>query len=156
MKLSLLKLTSLLSSSFAVTALLLSVVLTTNPVTAKPAIPSTTMTAAQFRGKLFQGVNLTPDQQNKIKGIREMRLRRLKAALSTSQYHQIKQSLNGGKTVGQAVTALQPPLSSNQKQRIDYILTDTTDQIWKTLTPAQQQVMEANLKAMQQPKSAVE
>jgi hypothetical protein len=57
--------------------------------------------------------------------------------------------MNSGKSLVEAVQSLNPPLAENQKQRIAHILQDTTNQIWNTLTPSQQQTVQANLQGMQ-------
>ena len=140
---------SLLVSRIAFTALLPGLVLTTHPVVAQTSSDTgTAMTVQQFRERLFAGVNLTPEQKNEIQGIREMRRQRLKVALTTPQFSNLRKSMNSGKSLVEAVQSLNPPLSEAQKQRITNILQDTTNQIWNTLTSQQQQTVKANLQEM--------
>jgi Spy/CpxP family protein refolding chaperone len=149
MKAALFNRLSLLASGIAFIALLPGLVLATHPVVAQTSSTTgTAMTVQQFRDRLFTGVNLTPEQKNKIQGIRETRRKRLKVALTTPQFSDLRNSMNSGKSLVEAVQSLNPPLSEDQKQRITHILQDTTNQIWNTLTSQQQQTVEANLQGM--------
>ncbi|MBV8884726.1 MAG: hypothetical protein JO235_12130 [Chroococcidiopsidaceae cyanobacterium CP_BM_RX_35] len=158
MKLALFNRISLLASGIAFTALLPGLVLTTHPVVAQTSPDvGTTSNMQHFRDRLFAGVNLTSGQETKIHGIREMRSRRLKAALTTAQYSDLRQSVvDSGKSLLEAVQSLNPPLAENQKQRIAHILQDTTNQIWNILTPQQQHTVKANLQEMKQTMDSVE
>jgi hypothetical protein len=148
---------SLLACGIAFTALLPGLVLTTHPVVAQTSNTSgTTTTIQKFREKLFAGVNLTSEQNKQIQGIRAMRARRLKVALTKEQYSNLRQSMNSGKSLGQAFDSMQPPLDEKQQLRIVNILDDTSNQIWNALTPPQQQTVIANLQKMELTRDSVE
>jgi len=106
------------------------------------------MTVSQFQQRLFADVGLTPDQQAKIDKIRQTRNERLKVALTTPQFNNFMSPKNSGKSVEQAIQSLQPPLSQAQKTRINSILINTTGQIRYVMTQKQQNIVKANLKAM--------
>ncbi|MBV8882633.1 MAG: hypothetical protein JO235_01345, partial [Chroococcidiopsidaceae cyanobacterium CP_BM_RX_35] len=95
---------SLLASGIAFTALLPGLVLTAHPAVAQTSSTvGTTMTVRQFRRRLFAGVNLTPEQRTKIQGIRKMRAQRLKVALTTPQYSDLRKSMDSGNSLVEAV-----------------------------------------------------
>jgi hypothetical protein len=106
------------------------------------------MTLSQFQKRLFEGTNLTPDQQAKINKIRELRNDRLKVALTTPQFNNFTNSQASGKSMAQAIESLKPPLSKDQKARINSIMINTTGQIRYVMTQDQQSIVKANLKAM--------
>ncbi len=106
------------------------------------------MTLSQFQERLFKGTNLTPEQQAKINKIRELRNDRLKVALTTPQFNNFTNSQASGKSISEALQSLKPPLSKDQKARINSILINTTGQIRYVMTQQQQGIVKANLKAM--------
>ncbi len=106
------------------------------------------MTLSQFQKRLFEGTNLTPEQQTKIDKIRELRNDRLKVALTTPQFNNFTNSQASGKSIAEAIESLKPPLSKDQKSRINSILINTTGQIRYVMTQKQQDIVKANLKAM--------
>jgi Spy/CpxP family protein refolding chaperone len=114
------------------------------------------MTGQELINKVFAGVNLTPSQKSQIQGIRQMRSRRLKVALTTPQFSNLDSSLKSGQTLNDAISNLKPPLSTDQKQRIGNILQDSINQIWNVLTPPQQQTVTKNLENLQKDMQALE
>jgi hypothetical protein len=101
-----------------------------------------------FQKKLFAGVNLTSQQQAKIDKIRELRTERLKVALTTLQFNNFTNSRGSGKSMVAAIESLKPPLSKDQEARINSIMINTTGEIRYVMTQDQQNIVKANLKAM--------
>jgi Spy/CpxP family protein refolding chaperone len=157
MKLALSNRIYLLTISTVFGIVLPGLVLTNHPAVAQTSSNAeTAITVRQFRSRLFAGVHLTSEQRNRIQEIRSTRRQRLKLALTTPQYSDLRRSIDSGKSLRESVESLNPPLSDDQKQRIGNILRDTTNQIWITLTPRQQQIVEGNLEKMQRTRVYVE
>jgi len=116
------------------------------PVGIRPAAAQKVL--KDFQKKLFAGVNLTSEQQGKIDKIRELRTERLKVALTTPQFNNFTNSRGSGKSMVEAIESLKPPLSKDQKARINSIMINTTGQIRYVMTQDQQNIVKANLKAM--------
>ncbi len=139
---------SILLSTIALTALLPGISLAqTHQSGTASSTASTTMTQ-KSGSDLASQLQLTPDQKNKIRGIRASRTRQINAVLTLAQRTKLQQDLKSGKKLSQSFQDLN--LNADQKQKILAIVRQSNQQIVGTLKPEQKQKLTAYLRQRHQ------
>jgi len=139
---------SILLSTIALTALLPGISLAQTHSSSTMSGSSSTTMMQKPGSDLANQLQLTPDQKNKIRGIRASRTRKINGVLTSAQRTQLQQDLKSGKKLSQSLQDLN--LNADQKQKILAIVRQSNQDIIGTLKPDQKAKLTAYLRQRHQ------
>ena len=113
-----------------------------------PSQPSPTTPVQGQSQSPLAGVQLTPQQQNRLEQIRSNVRTQIQKVLSQDQQNRYQNAIQSGQGQQAAIAAMN--LSENQKKQIQQIVQSARTQTSAIFTPAQRQQIQQNIQRIRQ------